>query len=97
MIRLALAAPLFDLLPEDERSGSLRQRSLVLEAESWGDVVEEVRRRCPVLAKKVLADSGGISPGFVLVVNDEVQPPSTRDFDVSEGDELSLIAAIAGG
>jgi molybdopterin converting factor small subunit len=97
MIRLALSAPLFDLLPEDERRASPTKRSVVLEADSWGEVVEEVRGRFPVMAEKVFMDSGGIAPGFVLVINDEVLPPSAGDFGVSGGDDISLIAAIAGG
>ena len=55
-----------------------------------------MRRRFPDLAARVLTQEGAVRKGFVLVVNDEVAPRGSLP-DVSQGDELALIAQIAGG
>jgi sulfur carrier protein ThiS len=97
MIRLALSAPLFALIPDEERTGAVGRREVPLEAESWNAVVEELRTRFPTLARYALTDSGAIASGFVLVVNDEVMPRGQQTFEVRGGDRLSLLAAMAGG
>jgi sulfur carrier protein ThiS len=97
MIRMILSSPLFDLLPEDERKNSASRRVVVLEADSWRQVVDEVRDRFPSFAEQVLTDSGQVAPGFALVVNDEVVPRQAAPAAVRGGDEIALIAAIAGG
>jgi molybdopterin converting factor small subunit len=86
---------LFALLPESERAQSAG-RTIELDADSWDDVVTELRRRTPVLADKAITDSSAVASGFVLVVNNEVIP-NGQTYPVSPGDELALIAAIAGG
>jgi molybdopterin converting factor small subunit len=97
MVRLTLPAPLAALLPEDERRLAPGRRSLSLLSESWEDIVDELRRRCPALADRVLTDDGEVSAAFVLVVNDEVVPGRRSSFALGSGDEIFLIAAIAGG
>ncbi|HVB46267.1 MAG TPA: MoaD/ThiS family protein [Streptosporangiaceae bacterium] len=57
-----------------------------------------MRERFPLLAERVLNSSGGLAPGFVLVINDQAM--STRDtckYEVGDGDEITLIPALAGG
>lgn len=57
-----------------------------------------MRERFPALAERVLTTSGGLAAGFVLVVNDEALPPGgTARHDLHDGDDLALIAAMAGG
>jgi sulfur carrier protein ThiS len=97
MIRLSLSSPLFALVPPEERPANGRGRAVELEATSWPEVVEEVHRRFPDVARHVLTGDGGIVPGFVLVVNDEVMPRGKTEFPVADGDELTLLAALAGG
>lgn len=97
MIRLSLSAPLFALVPPEERPVNGRGRWVELAATSWPEVVEEVRRRFPDLAGHVLTGEGGIVPGFVLVVNDEVMPRGDTEFAVADGDDLAFLAALAGG
>jgi len=97
VIRLSLSSPLFALVPDSERPSNGRARSVELAASSWPEVVDELRTRFPDLAGHVLDGDGGIVPGFVLVVNDEVMRPGQTQFPVSEGDELAFLAALAGG
>lgn len=97
MIRISLSSPLFALVPAEERPTNGRGRSIELAASSWPEVVEEVGRRFPDLAGHVLTAEGGIVPGFVLVVNDEVMPRGRTDFAVADGDDLAFLAALAGG
>ncbi len=69
-----------------------------LQAGSWPEVVSQLRQLFPVLAERVLDASGGLTTGFVLVVNDEVVPASRHcAYEVADGDEIALISALAGG
>jgi molybdopterin converting factor small subunit len=96
MLSLTLAVPLAALLPEREQAVTGRRYSTKLEASSWAEVITEMRRRFPTLADRVLRQDGAVRGGFLLVVNDEVAPRDTLP-DVCQGDELALIAQIAGG
>lgn len=96
MLSLTLAVPLAALLPEQEHGTAGRRCSTSLDASSWAEAVMEIRRRFPALAERVLAQDGSIRGGFLLVVNDEVTPRASLPL-VSQGDELALIAQIAGG
>jgi hypothetical protein len=96
MLNMTLAVPLASLLPEREQVTAGRRYSTKLEASSWDGVIAEMRRRFPILAERVLTQDGSVRGGFVLVVNDEVAPRGVLP-QVSEGDDLALIAQIAGG
>jgi sulfur carrier protein ThiS len=97
MPKLTLSAPLFALVPEEVRTNSSHRRSVEIAARSWPTVAGELRERFPALAERVLSDDGGVAPGFVLVVNDEVLPRRVPPFELGDEDEVCLIAAIAGG
>ena len=92
MVELTLPSYLCD----GEGGGSSR-RTLALGAGRWAEIVEELRTRYPRLAGRVLNDSGRIADGFVLVVNDEVCPRDCAGVELRDGDEFSIIGAIAGG
>ena len=96
MLSLTLAVPLASLLPKPEQAAVGPRRSTNLEANSWAEAIEEMRCRFPDLAARVFTEEGAVRKGFVLVVNDEVAPRGSPP-DVSQGDELALIAQIAGG
>jgi sulfur carrier protein ThiS len=58
----------------------------------------ELRERFPQLAARVLTASGALAPGFVLVINDEALPANgAACCDIHDGDQVALIAALAGG
>jgi hypothetical protein len=96
MLSLTLAMPLASLLPKREQAAVGPRYSTKLEASSWAEAIVELRRRFPDLAARVLTQDGAVRRGFVLVINDEVAPRGGPP-DVSQGDELALIAQIAGG
>jgi hypothetical protein len=62
----------------------------------WSDVANQIAERYPRLAARVFGPERTLAPGFVLVVNDEVQPRCSS-VALSDGDWLSILAAIAGG
>lgn len=97
MIKLVLPSSLVALVPEAERPDRRSARSLALDAESWRDVVVEVRARFPVLADRVLTESDSVAAGFALVVNDEIVPVQQAAMEVHDSDEISLLPVIAGG
>jgi molybdopterin converting factor small subunit len=96
MITMTLASPLFDLIPPRERQRPAAPRSVALCASSWPQATGEIRNRFPELAERVLTESGEMASGFVLVVNNSVVARSQR-VEVSEGDQVYLLAQIAGG
>jgi molybdopterin converting factor small subunit len=97
MPTLRLASPLFALVPESERERSGQTRSLSMRSSTWPALAEEIRVRFPALADRVLPETDSISGGFVLVVNDEVVSLSGVSVELGDGDEVCLLAAIAGG
>jgi molybdopterin converting factor small subunit len=97
MARLMLPSTLANMLPQREHRDGHAPRSVSLSARSWQELVGELRGRFPSLAERVLTDSGSIAAGFVLVVNDEVQPDNGVPFDLDEDDEVCLLPALAGG
>jgi sulfur carrier protein ThiS len=97
MPKLTLSSPLLQLVPDEIRGASPYRRSVPIDGRSWAAVAEELRTRFPALAERVLSESDGLQRGFVLVVNDEVLPRRMPDFELTEDDEICLLAAIAGG
>jgi hypothetical protein len=95
MINLIVPASLVNLLP-DEPSNSVR-RSVPLSSGPWTDVAAEIRERLPVLAERVLTDSNHIARGFVLVVNDKIVAGDQIRVNLCDGDNISVIAQLAGG
>ena len=97
MVTLTLSASLFALLPDPEQHVAERRRSVRLNATSWEDAVLEIRRRFASLAARVFTESGVPARGFVVVVNDDVVRLERESIVLKDGDELCLLAALAGG
>jgi hypothetical protein len=98
MITLMLSTPLTGFINDSESRGSGRPRSLLLDAGTWAEFLGEMRERFPFLAERVLTSSGRLASGFVLVINDEALPANgTASYELHDGDQLALIAALAGG
>lgn len=97
MVTLMLPSHLSDLLPETYQPTRLSFVSVSLDSESWKDLVLEIQERFPPLAARVLTESGGVASGFVLAVNDEIIRQSSDSLKFNDGDEFSIIAAMAGG
>jgi len=98
MITLTLPVPLARLMPDSVSSNGGRPRSVRLDARNWPELADEMRARYPLVAERVLTDAGTLTPGFVLVVNDQAVPThNSSAYEVGDGDEVAVIVALAGG
>jgi molybdopterin converting factor small subunit len=97
MVELILPAYLLALLPEEERDSRGSRRSIWLQPGSWGALVHQIADRFPQLARRVIPDAARLANGFVLVVNDEIVRGDHASLALGGGDEVAIIAAVAGG
>lgn len=95
MVRLLLPSHLSDSI--NLQPGRSPMRIVLLDPGSWMEIVQEIRERYPRLAERVLTDSGATARGFALVLNDAILQSSDSSLRFSSGDEISIIAMIAGG
>jgi molybdopterin converting factor small subunit len=96
MLKLVLPAYLAALLPDHEPARGNR-RSLWLEPGPWPALVEQLQARFPRLANRLVQEHGQLANGFVLVVNDSIVHDAPAGLDLRAGDEVTIIAAVAGG
>lgn len=97
MVKLTLSSPLFELLPEQEQIKKCAPRSVWLQAGSWEEVTREIQERFPLLGKRVLTETASVANSFLLVVNRSVVKTDYTSLQLNSGDEIFLLAAIAGG
>lgn len=68
------------------------------EGETVGGVVADVATRFPALAPRLRDESGQPYPFVTFYLNDEdIRFHGSFDAPVSDGDELTIVPAIAGG
>ena len=73
-------------------------RSVPAEGTTVGEVVDDVARRFPQLAPRLRDDAGNPYPFVTFYLNDEdIRLSAGFDTAVQDGDELTLVPAIAGG
>ncbi len=100
MITLTVPSHLSALLLNDDLETKASRASRVgvlLSLGAWPELVLELRDRFPRLADHVFTEAGKINHGFVLVVNDEIILDDYSSLVFHDGDELCIVAAIAGG
>ena len=97
MASITLSSPLFALVPADERANARARRSLSLAARTWQELTQELRTRCPELARQILTESGSVADGFVVAVNGALLNGSEPPRILAAEDELHVIAQMAGG
>ena len=74
------------------------QSSLQASAGTLGEVVDEIADRFPRLAPRLRDETGGPYPFVTYYLNDEdIRFRDGFATPVSEGDEITIVAAIAGG
>ena len=74
------------------------QSTLQVNGDTLGDVVAQLADRFPRLAPRLRDDSGGPYPFVTFYLNDEdARFRSGFATPVREGDEITVVAAIAGG
>lgn len=96
-MKLKLARPLLALLGHEQRDRKVERDVILLTAQNWSSVVDELRLYFPELAERVLTSSGAVASGFILVVNGEVLPRGSTPAELCPQDELALIPGLAGG
>jgi molybdopterin synthase sulfur carrier subunit len=74
------------------------QATLKATGETLGDVVAEIAGRYPRLAPRLRDETGGPYPFVTYYLNDEdIRFRNGFATPVAEGDEITIVAAIAGG
>ncbi len=74
------------------------QQTITTAGATLGDVVTEVAGRFPRLAPRLRDDAGGPYPFVTFYLNDEdIRFREGFATPVREGDEITVVAAIAGG
>ena len=74
------------------------QATIKATGETLGDVVAEIAGRYPRLAPRLRDEAGGPYPFVTYYLNDEdIRFRSGSATPVSSGDEITVVAAIAGG
>ena len=85
-------------LPTVLRSQAGGQSSVQAEGGTIGEVVEDLVRQFPGMATHLRAPDGGLHKFVNVYVNDEdVRYLDKLDTKVSDGDEISILPAVAGG
>ena len=97
MVTLTLSASLAALLPEHESSRKNGSYSIMIEANSWTETVNEIRLKFQRVAGHVFDESGQLRSGLLAAVNDYVSAHGDGCPQVKPGDEVFLFAQIAGG
>ena len=73
-------------------------RVIEAEGETVGDAIAQVAARFPALAPRLRDDAGNPYPFVTFYLNDEdIRFRGGFDAPLSDGDELTIVPAIAGG
>jgi molybdopterin converting factor small subunit len=73
-------------------------RVIEAEGETVGDAIAQVAARFPALAPRLRDDAGHPYPFVTFYLNDEdIRFRGGFDAPLSDGDELTIVPAIAGG
>ncbi|MEL6181746.1 MAG: ubiquitin-like small modifier protein 1 [Myxococcota bacterium] len=86
------------LIPTPLRKFTDDQAEVQAEGSSVGEVLTFVTDKHPGLAERILDDKGKVRRFVNLFANDEdVRFLDNLETELSDGDELSIVPAIAGG
>ena len=85
-------------LPTLLRAQAGGRSSVTVDGSTIGDVLRELVAEYPAMAGQLLNDDGTLHKFVNVYVNDDdVRYLSALDTPVKEGDEVSLLPAVAGG
>ena len=74
------------------------QRAIEAEGETVGAAIADVAARFPALAPRLRDDAGNPYPYVTFYLNDEdIRFQGGFEASLSDGDELTIVPAIAGG
>ena len=90
--------PVFVLLPNVLVKHAEGRRTLEAEGNTVGDVVADVARRFPALGTRLRDDRGEPYQFVTFYLNDEdIRLSGAFAKPVCDGDELTIVPAVAGG
>ena len=85
-------------LPTIMRSNAGGQSEISAEGDTIGEVIDDVVRQFPGTATHLKAPDGGVHRFVNVYLNDEdVRYLGKLDTPVKDGDEVSILPAVAGG
>ncbi len=85
-------------LPGPLRRFTDGESSVAIEADTVGDALNGLVKKCGGLAEKIYDDKGEIRKAFNIFLNDEsIGSLAGLDTPISEGDEISILVALSGG
>jgi MoaD family protein len=85
-------------LPTILRKHAGGEPKVAAEGATLREVLKDLESRYPGITKNVLADDGGLHRFVNVYVNDEdVRYLGSLETEVSEGDVVSILPAVAGG
>jgi molybdopterin converting factor small subunit len=85
------------LIPSPYRGPTHGEEELVVDAVTVRAAIEAVEKKFPGFAPQVLDAQGRVHRFVKLFVNGEPVDPKRLDQPLAGGDELEIVAAIAGG
>ena len=90
--------PVKILIPTPLRSYTGKNKSVVVDGKTIKDLLYNLSKEYPALAKHLFADTGNLRSFINVYVNDQdIRALKDTDTPVIESDTVSIIPAIAGG
>ena len=85
-------------LPGPLRRFAEGESSVAVEAETVRDALDELMKKCEGIRERLYDENGEIRKAFNIFVNDEsIASLAKLDTRIKEGDEISILVALAGG
>ncbi len=86
------------MIPRALRQFADGEDVIELAGNNVGEVLDQLSERCPKLKPHLFADDGQLRNFVNVFVNEEnIRDRDNQQTSVREGDELSIVPAIAGG
>jgi molybdopterin converting factor small subunit len=85
------------VVPPPYRGPTRGEAEIAVDGDTVRECLEEVEARCPGFAELIWAPEGKLHRFVRLFVNGQSVDPGALDTPVKPGDEIALLAAIAGG
>jgi molybdopterin synthase sulfur carrier subunit len=85
-------------IPTPLRKLTNNEELVEVQAASVGDAINELQGRYPGIKERLLDDAGGVRRFVNVYVNEEdIRFLQNQQTSLKDGDEISIIPAIAGG
>ena len=100
-IQLEVPEQWSDLIP-GIATENLQTISLPLHSSNWTEMVNEIAEKFPSLYERTISNTGGLSDGLAIAINDMIYRPfeipnKSSLISFNQGDILSIIIPFAGG